>query len=97
MQDTAIKNFCIWARRELLSQVALQARRFGIREDGYDPATADAIEGRPLTAEERRQRADLIRRLGPADAPATKTPTRTSSTRPPTPGSTALSPSASWS
>lgn len=72
MQDTAIKNFCIWARRELMAQVALQARRFGIREDGYDPATADAIEGRPLTADERRQRADLIRRLGPVDAPGYK-------------------------
>ena len=72
MQDTAIKNFCIWARRELMAQVALQARRFGIREDGNDPATADAIEGRPLTADERRQRADLIRRLGPVDAPGYK-------------------------
>lgn len=72
MQDTAIKNLCIWARRELMAQVALQARRFGIREDGYDPATADAIEGRPLTADERRQRADLIRRLGPVDAPGYK-------------------------
>ena len=28
MQDTAIKNFCIWARRELMAQVALQARRY---------------------------------------------------------------------
>lgn len=72
MQDTAIKNFCIWARRELMAQVALQARRFGIREDGYDPATADTIEGRPLSADERRQRADLIRRLGPVDAPGYK-------------------------
>lgn len=72
MQDTAIKNFCIWARRELMAQVALQARRFGIREDGYDPATADVIEGRPLAADERRQRADLIRRLGPVDAPGYK-------------------------
>lgn len=69
MQDTAIKNFCIWARRELMAQVALQARRYGIREDGYDPASADAIEGRPLSVDERRQRADLIRRLGSADAP----------------------------
>lgn len=69
MQDTAIKNFCIWARRELMAQVALQARRFGIREDGYDAAGADTVEGRPLTVDERRQRADLIRRLGPADAP----------------------------
>lgn len=69
MHDTAIKNFCIWARRELMAQVALQARRFGIREDGYDAAGADAVEGRPLTVDERRQRADLIRRLGPADAP----------------------------
>lgn len=72
MQDTAIKNFCIWARRELMAQVALQARRFGIREDGYDPATADTIEGKPLSADERRQRADLIRRLGPVDAPGYK-------------------------
>lgn len=68
MHDTAIKNFCIWARRELMAQVALQARRFGIREDGYDAAGADAVEGRPLTVDERRQRADLIRRLGPANA-----------------------------
>lgn len=68
MHDTAIKNFCIWARRELMGQVALQARRFGIREDGYDAAGADAVEGRPLTVDERRQRADLVRRLGPADA-----------------------------
>jgi len=69
VHDTAIKNFCIWARRELMGQVALQARRFGIREDGYDAAGADAIEGRPLSVDERRQRADLIHRLGPADAP----------------------------
>lgn len=68
MHDTAIKNFCVWARRELMGQVALQARRFGIREDGYDAAGADAVEGRPLTVDERRQRADLIRRLGPANA-----------------------------
>lgn len=68
MHDTAIKNFCIWARRELMGQVALQARRFGIREDGYDAAGADAVEGRPLTVDERRQRADLVRRLGSADA-----------------------------
>ena len=47
MHDTAIKNFCIWARRELMAQVALQARRFGIREDGYDAAGADAVEAAP--------------------------------------------------
>ena len=69
MNDTAIKNFCIWARRELMEQVRIQAARFGIREDGYDPASADAIEGRLLTAQEKRQRADLIRRLGPDTAP----------------------------
>ncbi|MCI9261626.1 BREX-1 system adenine-specific DNA-methyltransferase PglX [uncultured Adlercreutzia sp.] len=69
MNDTAIKNFCIWARRELMEQVRIQAARFGIREDGYDPATADAIEGRLLTAQEKRQRADLVRRLGPSAAP----------------------------
>ena len=47
VHDTAIKNFCIWARRELMAQVALQARRFGIREDGYDAAGADAVEAAP--------------------------------------------------
>lgn len=67
MNDTAIKNFCMWARRELMAQVALQAARFGIRENGYDPALADVVFGRPLSVVERRQRADLIRRLGPAD------------------------------
>lgn len=67
MNDTAIKNFCMWARRELMAQVALQAARFGIREDGYDLALADVVSGRPLSVVERRQRADLIRRLGPAD------------------------------
>lgn len=67
MHDTAIKNFCMWARRELMAQVALQAARFGMREDGYDPALADVVSGRPLSVVERRQRADLIRRLGPAD------------------------------
>ena len=69
MNDTAIKNFCIWARRELIEQVAVQARRYGIREDGYEPVAADAIGGRLLSSEERRQRADLIRRLGPAESP----------------------------
>lgn len=67
MNDTAIKNFCMWARRELMAQVALQAARFGIRENGYDPVSADVVSGRPLSVVERRQRADLIRRLGPAD------------------------------
>lgn len=67
MNDTAIKNFCMWARRELMAQVALQAARFGMRENGYDPASADVVSGRPLSVVERRQRADLIRRLGPAD------------------------------
>lgn len=68
MNDTAIKNFCIWARRELIEQVAVQARRYGIREYGYDPASADVVEGVPLSSMERAQRAELIRRLGPADA-----------------------------
>lgn len=70
MHDTAIKNFCIAARRDLMAEVALRAARFGIREDGYEPPAADVIDGRPLSVEERRQRAELIRRLGPADGPS---------------------------
>ncbi len=63
MNDTAIKNFCIWARRELIAQVAIQAQRFGIRPDGYEPATIDVVEGRLLNAQEKRQRAELLERF----------------------------------
>lgn len=68
MNDTAIKNFCIWARNELRQQVAQQALLYGITEEGYGDANAEIIDGRVLTSEEKRERINLIKAyLGKAD------------------------------
>lgn len=68
MNDTAIKNFCIWARNELRQQVAQQALLYGITEEGYGDANAEIIEGRVLTSEEKRERINLIKAyLGKVD------------------------------
>ena len=61
MNDTAIKNFAIWARRELISDVQKRCMKYGILEKGSLPATVDSIDGRVLTSIERQQRADLLR------------------------------------
>ena len=61
MNDTAIKNFAIWARRELISDVQKRCMKYGILEKGSLPGTADAIDGRVLTSAERQQRAELLR------------------------------------
>ncbi|WP_165048976.1 MULTISPECIES: BREX-1 system adenine-specific DNA-methyltransferase PglX [unclassified Adlercreutzia] len=66
MNDTAVKNFCTWARAELLRQVRQRALYWGIREDGHDPKDADVIEGRVLSGAEKRRRGLLIDKLGPA-------------------------------
>lgn len=60
MYDTAIKNFCIWARNELIQQVRQQALRYGITEEGYGEASAEIIEGRVLSNEEKQERTKLI-------------------------------------
>lgn len=61
MNDTAIKSYAVWARRELVAEVGKRCLRYGIRLDA-DPV-ADIIDGRVLTAQERRQRTDLLRAL----------------------------------
>ncbi|MBS4881096.1 MAG: BREX-1 system adenine-specific DNA-methyltransferase PglX, partial [Firmicutes bacterium] len=61
MNDTAIKNFAIWARRELISNVQKRCMKYSILEKGSLPSTADTIDGRVLTSAERQQRAELLR------------------------------------
>ena len=61
MNDTAIKNYAIWARRELISDVQKRCMKYGILDKGSLPGTADAIDGRVLTSAERQQRAELLR------------------------------------
>ena len=60
MNDSAIKNYATWARRELISQVQRRCARYGILEQGSPDAKADAIDGRVLTAQEKSQRAKLL-------------------------------------
>ena len=63
MNKTAIQKFAIWARTELIEQVAQRAYQYGIDAEGYGDASADSIGGRLLTAEEKAQRRELIQQI----------------------------------
>lgn len=60
MNDTAIKNLCTWARRELIAGVEARMRLFGISVDA-EPSGSDTVGGRALSPEERAQRDELLR------------------------------------
>lgn len=60
MNDSALKEFCIWARDELRSQVAQRLQLYGITAQGYGDASTDVIGARVLTEDEIRQRKELI-------------------------------------
>ena len=66
MNDTAIKNYCIWARAELLNEVENRMQRYGIVEEGAEPADVFGSAGkrdiakRKVFGELADQYADLI-------------------------------------
>lgn len=60
MNDTAIKNYCIWARAELLNEVENRMQRYGILEEGAEPADAQTVGGVALSTQEQKQRAQLL-------------------------------------
>lgn len=60
MNDTAIKNYCIWARNELVAGVEARMRLYGVAE-GAEPAGAAAVGGRALSPEETGWRDALLR------------------------------------
>ena len=62
MHDSAIKNFCVWARRELMSEVKRRCALYDISEHPESPKDAQAIGGRVLSSQERKQRSDLLRK-----------------------------------
>jgi len=64
MDGTAIKNFCVWARRELLSEVERRCAIYDVSEEPENPAGADAVGGRVLSAAEKRQRKGLLDAVG---------------------------------
>lgn len=63
MTKNAIQKFAIWARNELITQVSQRAYQYGIDESGFGDASADTLNGRLLTAEEKSQRQDLIKQI----------------------------------
>ena len=63
MNKNAIQKFAIWARKELIAQVSQRAYQYGIDESGFGDASADTLNGRLLTAEEKSQRHELIKQI----------------------------------
>ena len=63
MNKNAIQKFAIWARNELIAQVSQRAYQYGIDASGFGDASADTLNGRPLTAEEKSQRQGLIKQI----------------------------------
>jgi hypothetical protein len=61
MDDSAIRNYCTWARNELREEVMRRCAVYDISEKPQAPADADAVAGRVLTDVEKRQRAELLR------------------------------------
>ena len=49
MNKKAIQTFAMWAREELLSQVAQRAYQYGITAEGSGEASAAAVNGQALT------------------------------------------------
>lgn len=60
MNDTAIKNYCIWARAELLNEVENRMQRYGVVVEGAEPAEAETVGGVALSVQERKQRIELL-------------------------------------
>ena len=56
MNKTAIKNYAVWARVQLIEAVKQRAFEYEITESGEYNANLDSINGRVLTAEEKEQR-----------------------------------------
>lgn len=60
MNKSAIRNFAIWARVQLIEAAKQRAYEYEITENGENQAGIDTIGGRLLTVEERKQRDRLI-------------------------------------
>ena len=60
MHDSAIKSFCIWARRELISEVERRCALFDISEKPENPKGTQAVGGIVLSAEQRHQRDKVL-------------------------------------
>lgn len=63
MDKTAIRNYAVWARNELIARVTQKAEQYEITEKKTTPKDADSIGGRLLTEAEKNQRKALIEKI----------------------------------
>lgn len=63
MNKTAIKNYAVWARKELIERVTIKAFEYEVIKDGTLNSNLDIINGKPLTNNEKKQREQLIKEI----------------------------------
>lgn len=63
MNKTAIKNFAIWARKELIGKVIQRAKVYGIEKDKEMKDMDIALNGQVLTSDEKKARQVLIEKI----------------------------------
>lgn len=63
MNKTAIKNFAVRARAQLLESVKQKAYEYDIKEDGFAPPDVQSVGGRLLTTNQMKQRHQLIEQI----------------------------------
>lgn len=63
MNKTAIKNYAIWARVQLIESAKQRAFEYGITENGENKPNVDTVGGRLLSAAEKEQRKQLISQI----------------------------------
>lgn len=63
MDKNAIKKFAAWARRELISRVSQKAAFYGITDIDHGTVGAESVDGRVLSATEKKQRDALIHQI----------------------------------
>lgn len=63
MNKTAIKNYAIWARVQLIESAKQRAFEYEITENGESKANIESIGGRLLSVDEKEQRKQLISQI----------------------------------
>lgn len=63
MNKNAIKNYAVWARTELMKQVAQKAYEYGVTESSLPDYNTDTVNGRLLSSVEKNQLNELIREV----------------------------------
>lgn len=63
MNKNAIKSYAVWARTELMKQVAQKAYEYGVTESSLPDYNTDNVNGRLLSSVEKKQLNELIREI----------------------------------